>query len=79
MDQNIASGFWESLQRFPERPALNVGRKEYSYRELSEHATRIAKAVEREAGDAAVVGLLAERSITTYGGILGILATGRGY
>src|SRR5256886_9966354 len=80
MVRNLASGFFESAERFPERPALAVGNENISYQSLREEVARMGAAIQ-SVGDhqSGVVALLAHRSKTAYAGVLGILAAGKGY
>jgi amino acid adenylation domain-containing protein len=60
--------------------ALELGEKRLTYAELWEHAGRIAQSIHDHVDPGApLVALLASRSVAAYTGILGILATGRGY
>ena len=80
MVRNLASGFFESAQRFPERPALAVGNENISYQSLRQEVARIGATIQ-SVGDhqSGVVALLAHRSKTAYACVLGILAAGKGY
>src|SRR5256714_1599417 len=80
MVRNLASGFFESAERFPERPALAVGNENISYQSLRQEVARIGATIQ-SVGDhqSGVVALLAHRSKTAYAGVLGILAAGKGY
>jgi acyl-CoA synthetase (AMP-forming)/AMP-acid ligase II len=77
---NLASGFFRSAQRFADRPALVVADQELTYCELAAKAVTIASAFRRYAADRdPLAAILASRSVTAYAGILGILASGKGY
>jgi len=80
MVRNLASGFFESAERFPERPALAVGNENISYQSLRQEVARIGATIQ-SVGDhqSGVVALLAHRSKTAYACALGILAAGKGY
>jgi amino acid adenylation domain-containing protein len=80
MVRNLASGFLESAERFPERQALVVAGESYSYHSLRQEVARVGATLQ-SVGDhqSGVVALLAHRSKTAYAGVLGILAAGRGY
>ena len=78
--RSLISGFLRSLAANPNRPALELGEQVLTYEELWNFAGRIAaclKQVSHSAED--VVAVLANRSVAAYGGILGILGSGRGY
>src|SRR6266849_2888264 len=78
--RTLISGFLRSLRAHPDRVALELGDELVTYSELWQRAGRIASSL-RTCLDpgAPLVALLANRSVTAYSGILGILATGRGY
>jgi len=78
--RTLISGFLRSLRAHPDRVALELGDELVTYSELWQRAGRIANSL-RTCLDpgAPLVALLANRSVTAYSGILGILATGRGY
>ena len=80
MVRNLASGFFESAERFPERPALAVGNENISYQSLRQEVARIGATIQ-SVGDhqSGVIALLAHRSKTAYACVLGILAAGKGY
>ncbi|MGA8233377.1 MAG: amino acid adenylation domain-containing protein [Candidatus Acidiferrales bacterium] len=70
----------ESAARFGPYPALVVDGDKLSYRELSDQARAIATAILNFEQDRfPLTALLAHRSVTAYAGVLGILASGRGY
>jgi amino acid adenylation domain-containing protein len=76
----LLGGFLASAERFPQRQALVVEDCQLSYESLRLHAARIAAAIsEFQLQDHPVVALLAARSVTAYAGILGILASSKGY
>jgi amino acid adenylation domain-containing protein len=78
--RNLISGFCESVDRFPSNPALVVEGQSFTYLDLYRTANRIASAIiQREQEPCPLVGLLAHRSMTAYGSILGALAAGKGY
>ena len=75
---NLADGFSLSARNYPDHHALEIGDQTFTYRDLSRRAGAIAALVDLRS-DAPFVCLLANRSITAYAGVLGILTTGRGY
>lgn len=78
--QTLASGFFRSVDRFPERPALVVGNERWTYRALQDYVVRIASTILRSEHDPfPLAAVLASRSAIAYGGILAILAAGKGY
>ena len=76
----LHSGFLASVVRFPQHPALDVDGSVYTYHELYNHSAAIAVAiVDRLPIEApSMVGVLANRSLPVYSGILGSLMSGRG-
>lgn len=78
--RSLISGFLRSLCAAPARPALELGDEVLSYEELWNYAGRISACLKDllEPSEG-VVAILANRSVGAYGGILGILGSGRGY
>ena len=77
---SLVSGFLRSVRSQSGRPALELGEQVLTYEQLWEYAGRIAACLrERCAPEEGVVAVLANRSVGAYGGILGVLASGRGY
>jgi amino acid adenylation domain-containing protein len=78
--RSLISGFLRSLSRHPVRKALEIGDISLTYEELWNYAGRIVASL-KEVADRSenVIAVLADRSIAAYGGILGVLASGRGY
>lgn len=80
--RSLISGFLESAERFPDRPALVVDGESLSYAALLGTARRVASAihnVQSEQQSFPLVALLTHRSQTAYAGVLGSLAAGKGY
>lgn len=77
----IQSGFLESAERFPNRPALWVDGVTMSYAELLHRAQSLAATLQqRVARDGTtLVGVFADRSVDSFAGILGSLLAGCGY
>lgn len=76
---SLYTGFAESAARYAARPALWVEGVTLSYEALGTRAARLARVVDVHAGTQRLVGLLANRSITAYTGVLATLHSGRGY
>ncbi|MCG3137375.1 MAG: Tyrocidine synthase 3 [Phycisphaerae bacterium] len=77
---NLVDGFWQSTQRWPQRPALWVQGSSYSYQQLGCYAQTFAELITRYQPDnQPVAAVLAYRCLTAYAGILGILTAGKGY
>jgi amino acid adenylation domain-containing protein len=74
------TGLIESCERFPKRPAIDVGR-EVTYQELAERAKRISATIQQGGADGAVplTAVFAYRSETAYAAVLGALMAGHGY
>ncbi len=77
--RSLVDGFCASSARFPDRPALEVGGQELSYRELDRRAAAVAASIDRLAPKGSLAAMLAYRSAAAYVGVLGILAARRGY
>jgi amino acid adenylation domain-containing protein len=78
--RSIVSGFLESSERFPLRPALVVDGESITYRDLRRRAGKLASLLLRTVeGNCQLVAILAYRSATVYAGVLAALGAGRGY
>ncbi len=78
--RSLISGFFRSLLADPSHPALELGDDVLSYEQLWNYAGKITARLNDSLGSSEdVVALLASRSLAAYGGILGILGSGRGY
>src|SRR5208283_4266364 len=78
--RSLISGFLRSLRANPASPALELGDDVLSYEQLWNYAGKITACLNANLDRAeGVVAVLASRSIAAYGGILGILGSGRGY
>jgi len=79
-ERQLWTGFIRSSERFPERPAIQVGR-ELTYEKLAERAKSIAATI--QAGltscEVPLTAVFAYRSETAYAAILGALMAGHGY
>ena len=77
----LASGFLRSAERFPERPALEVGGEVITYEDLLHRAKAIASALiahDPRTGPA-LTAVFASRSASAFAGVLGVLLSGHGY
>lgn len=79
--RSVRSGFLRSVERFPERPALQLGGETLSYRALSALAGSMASTLDAEApaDELPLTAVFAHRSITAYAGVLAGLHRGHGY
>jgi natural product biosynthesis luciferase-like monooxygenase protein len=79
-EQCIHHLFEEQARRTPDALAVSEGERPYTYRELDERASLLARRL-REAGVGpdVVVGLFVERSLEMVVGLLGILKAGGAY
>lgn len=76
----LASGFMNSVSRFPDRPALVVGNDRLTYSELWNRAARIAATLQRCSPDfPPLTAVYAYRTPVAYSGILAALLRGHGY
>lgn len=79
-DVSVVERIALSVERFPHRPALELGEQQWSYSELWNAAASIATAINNaDRSSNSPVVLFASRSFATYAGILGILRAGRAY
>jgi amino acid adenylation domain-containing protein len=77
---SLISGFFRSLLANPSSPSLELGEQVLSYEELWNYAGKITAYLKDSLDPSEkVVAILASRSVAAYGGILGILGSGRGY
>jgi|SRR5579872_432539 len=80
MSTNLASSFYKNAQSAPERLALSVNNREFTYGKLAELAERIAAWLKsRPDGPPKLVGILASRSWPAYAGLLGTCWAGAAY
>src|SRR5271167_1225981 len=78
--RSLISGFFRSLLANPGRRSLELGELSLSYERLWNYAGRITACLLDTLDPAEkVVAVLANRSVGAYGGILGVLGSGRGY
>lgn len=76
----LSSGFWQSAESFPDRPALDFGSITYSYAELKDHACGIASTLQEHCpANPALTAIYAQRSLSAFAGVLGTLLRGHGY
>jgi amino acid adenylation domain-containing protein len=80
ISRSLISGFVRSLLANPVSPALELGDEMLSYERLWNYGGKITACLnDRLHPSEDVVAVLASRSVGAYGGILGILGSGRGY
>ena len=78
--RSLISGFLHFANTTPDRPALELGDDIFTYEQLWNYAGKItARLNQTLAPQEGVVAIMASRSLAAYGGILGILGSGRGY
>lgn len=77
---SLWSDFARSVEQFPERPAISVGR-DITYAALARRAKRLAATINsrKEADRLPLTAVFAYRSETAFAGVLGALAAGHGY
>jgi amino acid adenylation domain-containing protein len=78
---NLCSGFFDRAANSPDRPALEVAGQTLTYGDLARRARSLAATLvdHAPATETALVAILGNRSATTFAGVLGSLAAGRGY
>jgi amino acid adenylation domain-containing protein len=81
MQEPLWAGFLRSAAQYPERPAILADRKHVSYKELREHACRIAATIQSHPDHSAepLTAVFAYRTPTAFAGVLGSLLAGNGY
>ncbi|MGD1102106.1 MAG: AMP-binding protein [Terriglobia bacterium] len=83
MDSHRAlwTGFYRSAERYPERPALMVADRVFTYAEIRETACRIAATIQSSShySTTPLTAVFAYRSLTAFAGVLGSLLAGNGY
>jgi amino acid adenylation domain-containing protein len=80
LSRSLISGFFRSLRANPSGAALELGELALSYEQLWNYAGKIAASLKQNLDPSEkVVAVLADRSVAAYGGIIGVLASGRGY
>jgi amino acid adenylation domain-containing protein len=78
--RSLISGFFRSLLASPSSPALELGELSLSYEQLWNYAGSVTACLQETLDPSEkVVAVLANRSVAAYGGILGVLGSGRGY
>lgn len=79
--KSLIDGFLASVERYPDRPALEVDRQALTYSQLHEIARELARAVSDEVDvlSPPCVAVLAERSVTAYAGVIAALLSGSAY
>ena len=81
IEKALWSGFLSSAERYPDRIAVNVGGRDYSYRELKEKACRLAATIQASQSTQAqpLVAVFAYRTPTAFVAVLSALLSGNGY
>jgi amino acid adenylation domain-containing protein len=76
---DLATRFITTAGRYADRPALRIGGRSYTYKELHAKAQEFSSAVGLLAESEKYVAILARKNMETYAGILGILMAGKAY
>ncbi len=79
LSKAVIEGFLQAAASYPDRPALDVEDQRYTYRQLALKAAGLAGAIGEQPFQHDLVAFLANRSITAYAAIAGILMAGKGY
>src|SRR5580704_10650140 len=80
MSANLTLSFYKNAKDYPERLALSVNQRDFTYGDLAEVSERIAGWLqEKSAGDVKLVGILASRSWVAYAGLVGTCWAGAAY
>ena len=76
----LINSFLETVRKYPDRPALEIGETCYSYEALKDIAQEISMGIiHATSDDSPLIGVLADKSLTAYAGILGALMASNGY
>jgi amino acid adenylation domain-containing protein len=77
----LQSGFERSVERFGERPALQVASQKLTYRQLHERSAALGATIQARTPEGAppLTAVFASRSSTAFAGVLGALLAGHGY
>lgn len=70
-------GFLNSVENFPDYPAITIDNNTQTYKQLFELSAQIAKKIEKI--DSPLIGVYTDNNLYTYAGILGILMCGKGF
>lgn len=77
---NLVEGFFRSVERFPERAALEIDGHSFSYGQVHAHVADLAATLNEFAlSMPPLTAIFAHRSLTAYAGVLAALARGHGY
>lgn len=79
ISNSLAGQVWQSVKQFPDRPALELGDRQYAYLELYRAAASITRAILDLDDPNPFVAVMADKSFTCYAGILGVLMAGKAY
>jgi amino acid adenylation domain-containing protein len=83
IEENIAASLagrvWETVRKYPAYAALELGDRQYSYKELYDAAASVMRAITELDDPNPFVAIMADKSFTCYAGILGILLAGKAY
>ncbi|MGD1018635.1 MAG: amino acid adenylation domain-containing protein [Verrucomicrobiia bacterium] len=77
----LCSGFLQSVERVPDRPALEVSGQCLTYAQLFDNAASLSATLAAldTANDPPLTAVFAYRSVTAFAGVLGALLRGHGY
>jgi len=80
MSANLSLPFYNNAKKHPERLALSVNQRDFTYGDLADVTERIAGWLQKQSvGDVKLVGILASRSWVAYAGLLGACWAGAAY
>lgn len=79
--RTLRDGFLGSVERFPDRPALQFDGEVLSYRALHDRAAALAATLDGHAqpGEPLLTAVFGHRSVVAYASVLGALLRGHGY
>jgi amino acid adenylation domain-containing protein len=79
--RSLLSGFLKSAEKYPERTALEVEKRSYTYSELFRFASSFAAALDNSssAGKPPLTAIFASRTLPAFAGVIAALFRGHGY
>jgi len=79
LEKSLCAGFLDAVDRWPDRPALELDGTVLTYAALYKRAASVAAALEHAEATPPLVAVFAHRSVTAYVGVLGALLSSGGY
>ena len=79
--RSLARFFADSVSLFPDRPALSIGERQWTYSELRQECDAIRRSLEAAglAGKQANIGVLSAKSLVSYASVIATMESGNVY